>query len=191
MVKRIAVLWIPQQWPGAEHAVLVDHGDQQWTACGVALAVLPTGPVRVDYELRVWPAGCQLTAALSSDRLRRRVELARDADCHWEDSAGTAKPKLDGCTDHDLAITPLTNTLPLRRLPAEPGRAAEIQVAYINVPSLRVSRATQMYTCIERRSTGTEWLYSAGRFRAELQVDGDGVVERYSDLWERVRPVRR
>jgi hypothetical protein len=190
-VKRSAVAWIPQQWPGAEHVLIVDQGGQQWTARGVALAALPAGVVRVDYDLRVWPAGCLLTATISSEKLRRSVELISDADHRWADSAGNALPKLDGCTDVDLAISPLTNTLPLRRLPADPGRATGLDVAYISVPSLRVSRSTQTYRCLERRSAGADWLYSAGRFRAELQVDDDGIVELYSDLWRRVRPENR
>jgi hypothetical protein len=182
---------MPQQWPGGEHAVLVDHGGPQWTARGVALAVLPTGAIRVDYELCAWPVGCLLTAALTSDRARRRVELTSDADHRWHDSGGTAQPQLDGCTDVDLAITPLTNTLPLRRLSAEPVRATELAVAYLSVPSLRVSCSTQTYMRLETLATGTTWRYASGRFRAELLVDSDGVVDRYSDLWQRVRPETR
>lgn len=188
-MKRMCVAWIPQQWPGAEHVMIVDHGDQEWTAHGVALAVLPEGSIRVEYDLRVWPAGYLLVAAVSSERGYRRVELSRNADRRWCDSAGTAIPKLDGCTELDLAITPLTNTLPLRRLRADPGRATDLDVAYISVPSLRVSRSLQTYTCLERLRGGATWLYASKRFRAELEVDADGIVERYSDLWRRVRPV--
>jgi hypothetical protein len=53
-------------------------------------------------------------------------------------------------------------------------------VAYVSVPGLAVRRATQHYTRTERG-----YHYASGTFAADLEVDDDGLVVTYSDLWRR------
>ena len=58
---------------------------------------------------------------------------------------------LVGAYDVDLTGSPLTNTLPIRRLglhKAEPGVAHRISVAWVLLPSLEVVQADQIYTAV-------------------------------------------
>lgn len=97
---------------------------------------------------------------------------------------GRVRGALEGCDDVDLAITPATNTLPIRRL--DPGVGAEVaaRVAWVRFPSLAVEPALQHY----RNLGGGRFRYErrAGPVRAELEVDARGLVTRYGDSWERV-----
>ena len=89
---------------------------------------------------------------------------------------------LDGCRDVDLEISPSTNTLPIRRLQPQVGKTAPARAAWVRFPSLAVEPLDQTY----ERIGETSWRYRSGDFEAELDVDADGLVVRYGDLWEAV-----
>jgi len=89
--------------------------------------------------------------------------------------------RLTGALDVDLGYSPLTNTLPIRRLglrAAATGTQQTVAVAWVLVPSLVVVPAQQTYTVV---GLGTI-RYSSGDFSAELTVDGDGFVTHYPGL---------
>ena len=108
---------------------------------------------------------------------------------HWTDADGLPIPSLVGCLDVDVAATPLTNTLPIRRLGLRPGEYRDIQVAWIDIPSLRVRRVRQRYTRHPAESGLERYTYRDplhGEYR--LSVDGDGVVVDYERFARRLRP---
>ncbi|GAA3738449.1 putative glycolipid-binding domain-containing protein [Salinactinospora qingdaonensis] len=101
---------------------------------------------------------------------------------------GKREPALDGCIDVDVAATPLTNTLPIRRLGLDPGQRHEVGVAWIDVPSLTVRRMRQGYTRLVPRGGMDRYEYRDPAFgRFELTVDSDGFVIDYEDFARRVR----
>ncbi|MBB4935062.1 hypothetical protein F4561_005956 [Lipingzhangella halophila] len=105
---------------------------------------------------------------------------------HWTID-GNPAPALTGCVDVDVAATPLTNTLPIRRLGLEPGEHRDITVAWVDVPSLQVRRMVQRYTRLGASDGRERYQYRDphhGSF--ELSVDRDGVVVDYAGLAMRV-----
>lgn len=103
---------------------------------------------------------------------------------------GRRRRSLDGCVDVDVAATPLTNTLPIRRLGLRVGEEALIRAAWVDVPSLRVSPEEQGYRRVGaiEGSPGLEaWdFWPVGGRTYRLTVDPDGLVVDYQDLAERV-----
>ncbi len=95
---------------------------------------------------------------------------------------GQAVPHLDGCVDLDLGFTPATNLFQLRRVALQIGQAADIPVAWLDVPAGTLDTLDQRY---ERRTAEMYW-YEAPRFDyfALLQVNAVGFVEKYPKLWE-------
>jgi len=87
-----------------------------------------------------------------------------------------------GCIDVDLGCTPATNTLPIRRLEIPVGGEAGILAAWVRFPDLKVRPLPQRY----RRLGPDRYEYSSNTFRAELGVDGNGLVLDYAGAWERV-----
>lgn len=98
------------------------------------------------------------------------------------------RPDLEGCLDVDVAATPLTNTFPIRRLAAlEVGEEVRIPVAWVDVPSLSVSRVEQTYRRLPDVDGLAAWEYrddAHGRFA--LRVDEDGLVVEYGGFARRV-----
>lgn len=100
---------------------------------------------------------------------------------------GTEDPDLlYGAFDVDLTGSPLTNTLPIRRLNllhADRGVAHRINVVWVLAPSLEVVQADQIYTPL-----GEGMIRFANEtFSADLIVDDDGFVADYPTLAKLVR----
>jgi uncharacterized protein len=138
-----------------------------------------TARVRIDCD-----AGWRVRTAEIALANGPTLSLAADGAGSWRDADGSVLSQLDGAIDIDLAASPFTNTLPIRRLNLEQGEAAEITVAYVSFPELDPSLDRQRYTCIEPMR---RYLFEAvdGTFDREIEVDGDGLVVTYPGLFRR------
>jgi uncharacterized protein len=169
------------------------RGLDEWRAEGCTVE-------RGDYGLRA--VGVQLGAAYQLDYgletdpdlfTRRLVVTVKDADGERgvllerseKDGAWSANaeplPHVEGALDVDLALSPLTNYMPAARLGGEP---ADHVMAWIDVPSLEISRSGQRYEPIEPRRVRYVGLDDG--FTAELDLDADGFVTHYPGLAARV-----
>ncbi|MDI3299391.1 MAG: putative glycolipid-binding domain-containing protein, partial [Bacillota bacterium] len=115
----------------------------------------------------------------------RGQALLGDGTGRWRHPDGGAAPWLDGCIDVDLSITPATNTLPIRRLRLSPGESRAIQVLYVAFPTLDLRPVEQRYTRLQDDGPCAVYRYESGTFRADLRVDGDGLVLDYPGVWQR------
>lgn len=109
--------------------------------------------------------------------------LATDGSGRWGEMNGVHRTELDGCYDIDMACTPLTQTLPIRRLPLLDGDTAELPVISINPDTLGVIAHLQRYTRIDNRHWQHE-VIDAGP-ATEFEVDEFGFVVDYPDLFRR------
>jgi hypothetical protein len=100
---------------------------------------------------------------------------------------GTEDPDLlYGAFDVDLTGSPLTNTLPIRRLgllKADAGVSHRLSVAWVILPSLEVVQADQIYTALGDGQVR----FASETFSADLGVDDEGFVISYPGLAEIVR----
>ena len=117
------------------------------------------------------------------------LELHGDGAGHWRDGHGLVLGAIEGCIDIDIAATPFTNTLPIRRLQLAEGERRPITVAYISTPDLQVTRVEQAYACI---GLNREYRYEGifRNFTADMQVDADGLVIDYPTLFTRLPRAR-
>lgn len=178
---RATVVWEALQWPSVEHVVITPAGDG-WTADGSATAVVDGLPTRLAYQIAVGGDGAVRTVDIRETVSGALLALRADGPGAWHDADGNAVTDLDGCIDVDISVTPLTNTLPIRRLGLDVGESADILVGYIDVPTLMLRPAAQRYT----RLTDRTYQYESGTFRADVIVDEAGLVIDYLRLWRRV-----
>lgn len=144
-------------------------------------------PASVEYMVDTDGAGVTRMAEVQvrGVGLDRTLSLQRGADGRWWVD-GVHVPALDGFLDVDLGVTPATNTLPIRRLGLAVGGHANLTAAWVRFPELTVSPLAQRYTRLDHRRYRYESIASG--FTAVLEVDADGVVVTYQDLWRRVTP---
>jgi len=112
------------------------------------------------------------------------LHLESDGHGHWREN-GKDQPALQGCIDIDIQATPITNTLPVRRLDLETGESMEIRLCYITVPDLTVFASSQRYTALEAGSLYRFESLEDG-FTVDLPVDQDGFVLDYPGLFKRL-----
>ena len=122
----------------------------------------------------------------------RRLSLTAGGEGNWQSSgddaagidlAGVSLGALAGCVDVDLAVTPATNTLPIRRLALPAGKTAAVRAAWVKFPDLDVQPLGQRYT----RLAENRYRYESDTgFSAEIEVDDLGLVTMYPGGWERV-----
>jgi len=180
-------MWSHVETPGMEH-LRIDLTPRGIVADGIVLGVESGLCFRLRYEVRCDPRWRvrQVEAGLMNDG--RNLKLSSDGEGRWFDEAGGAVAALDGCLDVDITATPFTNTLPIRRLAMKQGEAADIKVAYITIPELRVVPDEQRYTFVGADGAGGryEFVQKSSGFTAVIRVDEDGLVEEYPELFTRV-----
>jgi hypothetical protein len=147
-------------------------------------------PYRLDYHLRTGPDFVTETLELSLLRggAIKRLLLARNPDGSWT-ADDRPLPEVEGALDCDLGLCPLTNTMPvLRERLLEPGAGPhEFVMAWVAVPDLTVHRSEQRYEPIDKHHV--RYVGRHRSFVGELEFDDDGLVVRYPELAERVKPL--
>jgi uncharacterized protein len=181
----------------------VDLAPDRLMASGTQLGIDPV-PHRLDYRLDTARGFVtkRLEVEAAGEGWTRRLDLTRDEAGTWRlvtDSTGRsdlADPggdagALAGALDCDLGLSPLTNTMPVRRhgLHRQPG-ANDFLMAWVSVPDLGVHAARQRYehlringdrAMVRYRNVGTP-----DGFTADLEMDDHGLVILYPGLARRV-----
>lgn len=149
---------------------------------------LEDGGIRLDHRWRLtrdWRAW-----SLEVERWgaggHRRLLLERAGDGWLVD--GERRGDLDGADEPDLSVTPFCNTFPIRRTPADAGASLELDTCFVDGAAMTVQRSRQRYIRLGTNRVRYVDLGVASGFEAELNVDDDGLVERYEHLFERVEP---
>jgi hypothetical protein len=177
-----SILWRRLDAPGHD-ACRLEQGDAGWRLDGAAVFSEEKLPARLTYQV-----ACDLAWRTEHGEVRgwlgdRSVEytVVRSTEGLWTLN-GTAVPGLGDCVDLDIAFTPATNLLQLRRTALAVGQAADVPVAWLDVSAGTIEVLPQRY---ERRTETTYW-YEAPRFdyAAVLEVGPAGFVHRYPGLWE-------
>jgi hypothetical protein len=196
-----ALAWVIDDPPGAEISFVRLAGG--FSARGTAIGTAPA-PYRLDYELETGEeyVTASLRVVVSGAGWARTLDLRRDPAGSWSvEATSDGRPSLPepggdaallaGAVDCDLGLSPLTNTMPvLRHRLHEGGGPVDLLMAWVSVPDLAVLRSPQRYTLLRRTDRGAVTRFESGTFRADLELDGDGLVVRYPGLGHRVWPHR-
>jgi uncharacterized protein len=182
-LKRV-VAWKSLLINGTEYCVLW-HTDEGWLLKGTAVGVLKDQrPMLASYEIHCddnWLTHrVQVERTIGSDV--KTLSLSVENRAVWR-SSGQELPVLRGCLDIDLALTPATNTLPIRRLNLQVGSSESVIAAWVKFPELAVEPLSQRYT----RLAKDRYRYESNTgFSAEIVVDDLGLVITYPSGWERI-----
>ena len=174
-------------WRGTDEwraeAADVEFVDGGVRATGTQIGAAPGG-YRLDYRLDATDGW--RTRSLEIAIGDRRVRLERDDRDRWRFD-GEPRPDLDDAQDCDLAFSPLTNLMPVRRHGLGDGPGTEdFLMAWVEVPELTVVASAQRY---EHVRPGVVRFVDRGLFEgftAELELDEDGLAIRYPDLADQV-----
>jgi uncharacterized protein len=153
----------------------IERGDFGLRAVGVQLG----STYQLDYGLETGPElfTRRLVVTVKDAVGERGILLERsEEDGAWTVN-GDPVPHVEGALDIDLAFSPLTNYMPAARLGDEP---RDHVMAWVDVPSLDVTRAPQRYEPMGPRQV--RFVDLEDGFTAELDLDADGFVIHYPGL---------
>lgn len=194
MLNHTRLVWVPEDEPGIEDVRITDDLARDARFSGAVVRLLEGKPLRVTYNL-ICDTGWrvrELQMTGESEAVgERAIRLYGDGAGNWHDDKDQPLDALKGCIDVDIMVSPLTNTLPIRRLQLAPGESREISVVYIAAPDLSIRPFQQRYTRLDDAADGrSRYRYESleSGFTAVLSVDSDGFVVDYPGIWRRVWP---
>jgi len=202
----IAAIWRRLDVPGHD-ACRLDEVKDGWRLHGTAVFRLDDLPTRLDYHVecgRDWLArGARVEGWAGAASIG--ITIAHAADGRWL-LDGVPVPGLEDCVDVDFGFTPATNLLQLRRVDLGVGEAANVPVAWLDVPANTLERLEQRYHRLTDSAYDYEsrWLsevqiprlaalarddrgaaaLAREDYHAVLETASDGFVRRYPGLWE-------
>lgn len=174
------ILWRRLDRPGHEAARIAPRGSG-WELRGTAVFPEEGRSCRLDYQIDCDAEWRTLAGWVEGWVGEREVgiEIAVESG-RWRLNE-VEVPEVAGCVDLDLNFSPVTNLLPIRRVPLEIGREAEVRAAWLRFPGFHLEPLPQTY----RRLDATTWRYESagGEFVRDLQVNEHGFVTLYPDFW--------
>lgn len=192
-----ALLWTRTDTAGSEHVLFDDR--RGLVARGTQIAIDPI-PYTCRYELHTdesWAtarfvataegAGWLRTVRMERAAGRWRVTTAEQGQFDGHEPGIEDPDRLEDVLDVDLGGSPLTNTLPLKRLGLlrSAGRSVTVATAWVLPPSLAVVREEQTYTVVGESRVR----YASGSFETNIELDEHGYVRDYPGL--ATRPPQR
>ncbi len=149
-----------------------------WLLVGHARFHDGDGWAALDYVVRCDDAWHTLSADVAGQHGEREVmiSLEQSAGRWWLN--GALQRQVDTAYDVDLAFTPATNLMPVRRLET----VLETRAAWLTYPECRVRPLDQIYRRLSPRSV----IYAAQQtgFTTQLAVAQSGFVTLYPGLWQ-------
>jgi len=202
MQNQLTVAWTWQACPGLEVAC-VREDTRGISVTGQMVTAWDDRVLQLNYRIACDPGWTfrHLSARVAFDGRVRELNLRHDGE-GWL-ANGVVRTDLVTAVDIDIMGTPLTNTLPIRRVPWTPGVRRPFTMAYVQLPDLIVVPARQRYTAL---AVPGRFLYETlpgarapsdhpslpgyhgmnDAFTTELEVDAHGLVIAYPPYWRRV-----
>jgi hypothetical protein len=176
------IIWKRLDVPGHESAwVFADDGN--WILDGSAVFLWDRKVCRLDYLIEcddAWnTAAATVNGWVGDDVVDVEIEVASGE--RWTIN-GEPCPEVDGSIDIDLNFSPVTNTLPIRRLDLSEGGSERVRSAWLRFPSFKLEALAQTYTRLAKATYRYE--SGTGTFVRELEVDEFGLVTDYPDYWK-------
>ena len=170
-------------WDGAGMETATIHWENEGFTVSGAVGDAP-GREHIQYVLRLNASWQVRQFLLFRDLEEPDLWLATDGSGRWGEMNGAHRTELDGCYDVDMLCTPLTQTLPIRRLPLLDGDSAELPVVTIDPDTLEVRSDLHRYT----RLGAHRWQHQRAAHgpATEFDVDEFGLVVDYPALFRRV-----
>ena len=165
-----------------ERAVLVPDPSGYHLA-GTVLTTVAGAPTEIRYSVLTDPGWRTRVVGIhvQTGDASRRLALRADGEGAW--TSGQAPLALaQDALDVDMAFTPATNTLPIRRLGLEVGESAEITVVHVAADGAPPERRIQHYT----RLAADRYRYEGRGAPADLSVSAGGFVVEYPGLWRQI-----
>jgi hypothetical protein len=155
-----------------------------WRLAGTAVVTEGGVPAALSYEVRCTEDWVTTDATVHGQVGHREVACSVQRTTSGWLLNGAAVPGLSDAVDIDLAFSPATNLLPLRRLDLVLGQSRSVVSAWLRYPELDLVPLPQRYTRIAANVLRYE--SPSEGFTAALVLHESGFPREYPGLWRLV-----
>jgi len=174
------IVWRRIDKPGHDYCRLVES-ETGARMSGIALLSHENLPTYIGYDVEcdvMWHTlRCSVKASVGEQQAS--LDIRRQGK-RWMMN-GTDVPAVSGADDVDLAFSPATNLIPIRRLALKVGESAVVRAAWVRFPEFTLELLEQSYARLDEVTYRYE--SGNGKFRCDLKVDESGLVLDYAGLW--------
>ena len=186
MIPQSSVFWKHIDGSASLEQCALSKDEKNWQIKGTLISIVEGNkPIKAEYsvicDLRWQTREADLSIA-TSEGSPRSMKIIVDLSQRWW-VQGREHGELRGCFDLDIGLSPSTNTLPIRRLNLPIGNAAEISVAWLDLPTFKIQLASQKYSRTGEQAYRYENIKTG--LSADLDVDELGLVTSYGNVWAR------
>jgi uncharacterized protein len=176
------IIWRRLDMPGHESARMF-FAEDSWYLEGTAVFLYEDKPCRLDYLIECdekWnTTAADITGWVGDELIDLEIDI--DEDRRWFINR-VESPEVKDCIDIDLNFSPVTNTLPLRRLHIGIGQEAAVKAAWLRFPSFKFEPLEQTYNRLDENHYRYE--SGGGSFARDLEVNKAGLVINYPDYFQ-------
>lgn len=178
-----AIIWRRVDIPGHEYSRITTENLQNIIE-GAAILTYEKQFCKLDYKI-ICDADWQTLSANVSGFVGEKtieIEVWVDEKKRWTMN-GAEISSVENCIDIDLNFSPVTNTLPIRRLNLPVGEKAKVRAAWLRFPSFALEPLEQIY----ERTAKNAYHYESGgggKFITGITTDDSGLVIKYPNLWQ-------
>lgn len=142
-------------------------------------------PSKVNYKISLDTNWIVEHLHIESSNPNKDLFISSNGKGHWFDKNGDEILELNGAIDIDLSCTPFTNSLPINRLKWKQNVPINFEMVFINVPDLTYKKVKQSYELIKETTNNRQFYYKSGTFESTIEVDTEGLVLFYPELFKR------
>ena len=178
------MVWASRDPAGIERCT-VSRRPGGWSLAGALVRGSEDGPVYLSYVIGTDRRWVTKRVRVQEVVKGKKTVLELESRSSTWYLGGRKVEALNGCADVDLEASPVTNTLPIKRVGQRVGSKLDLSVAWVRFPSLEVQPLERSYERVGK----VRYVYrSATGVRTEVEVDGFGLVRRYGDRWQALEP---
>jgi uncharacterized protein len=176
------ILWSGIEYYSIENCT-VERKDKSVIVNSVIIGLYDEMIYRVKYDIQLdknWNTkSCLIESQINYKIKKTKLVKRRDG---WYLN-GEIRSDFNECTDIDIPLTPLTNSLPVNRLQLTVGQETKVTVIYFDLLEDTIKPVRQKYKRISQGIFKYENI--PNDFEAEIQVDEAGFVIDYPPLFQR------
>ena len=180
MKRERSIIWRRLDVAGHEFAAAFSELSRHWLK-GTAIFVYNGEFCCLSYRIECgldWRTVSANVSGLVGER-KIEIDISVDKKNQWKLNESEI-PETADCTDIDLNFSPVTNTLPIRRLNLAVGQKSAVRAAWLRFPSFKLEPLEQTYERIGEKL----YHYESGRFQAKIEVDDFGFATNYANFWK-------
>ncbi len=175
------IIWVSDFYNSIERCTIAQQGDG-WAISSTIAGTFEENLFKIDYNLHANNQWQILSATIQTfiEDTKTNFQLEKTGDTVLLN--GNAYKGFNNISYIDISLTAFTNTLPINGLHLKNGETRVIDVIYFDIFEKKVSAEKQFYT----RVSSDHYIFETfdKSFKADLDIDEDGLVTNYPGLFE-------